>query len=421
MSAIKKKFSFTGFLEKHYVLKESLVATVFTILITFLVSFIPIKYEFSKAIRIDFLGFDIYDLYYSGRHLKNFQRDPNIVIIEIAKSRDSIAAQISLLQKYSPAVLGIDAVFDKEDESPMANAKLVQAISQSDNIIVASRLEIDSATEKAGFINNFFESREYRFQSGYINFLGNQFSVIRNYPPFYKTNDSLYMAFSSAIVKKFSPDRFAKLQKRNRKTEVINYTGNLDCYTALSQEQLHYGDSTDQLRSLLPGKIVLLGYFVKESPGTPLVIEDLHFSPVNDRISGKSYPDMYGVVIHANILSMILSGERNGNYVNKAPDLISYLYATAIIFLFLLYMLSQYKKKQHPKHGKFLLIQFLLVLFMLYLFLQVFNLFHTKIPLLPIMIALVLCVELLGIYKNIALWLHRKYAYKTVFSHKHII
>jgi CHASE2 domain-containing sensor protein len=411
---IKKKFSIKKFSEKNYVLKESFFATVFTIIITYLVSFIPIKFEFSKAIRQEFLGFDIYDLYYSGKHSKTSQRDSNIVIIEIAKDRDSIAEQIKLLQKYSPAVIGIDAIFAKEDENLLANAKLVEAISQSNNIILASRVDIDSGSNKVGFINNFFEEKGSGLPSGYINFLGNQFSVIRNYPPFYKTSDSNYMAFSSAIIKKFSPGKFRKLEKRNRKTEVINYSGNLESYTNLSTEQLRYSDTTNQLHSLLTGKIVLLGYFVKEPP---LVIEDLHFSPLNEQISGKSYPDMYGVVIHANILSMVL----NDNYVNQASELSSYFYASVIIFMFLLYMLSQYKKKQHPAHGKFLLIQFLLILLMLYIFLQIFNLFHTKVPLLPIMIALVLCVELLGLYKIIALWLHRRFKYKTVFSHKNSI
>ena len=412
-----KNFSVTDFMEKHYVLMESLLATLFTIIITYGVSFIPIKYEFSKAIRVDFLGFDIYDLYYSGKHLKNSQRDTDIVIIEIANDRDSIAGQINRIQKYAPKVIGIDAVFEKEGEDNAGDVKLIEAISKSNNIVLASRVDIDSVTGKVGFVNNFFEDKTYSFNSGYINFLGNKFSVIRNYPPFYKADDSLYTAFSSAIVKVFSPEKFEKLKKRNNQTEIINYTGNLESYTNLSKEQLIDSDTTHQLDNLLHNKIVLLGYFVKESPQTPLVIEDLHFSPVNERISGKTYPDMYGVMMHANILSMVL----NQKYVSQAPEPVSYFLAAGIIFLFLLYMLVHYKKKQHPKHGKFLLIQFLLVLIMLYVFLQVFILFHIKIPLLPIMIALVLCVELLGVYKNIALWMHRKYHYKTVFAHKHII
>jgi CHASE2 domain-containing sensor protein len=410
-----KKFSFSSFLNKYYVLKESLLATLLTLIITYVVSFIPIKFEFSKAIRQEFLGFDIYDLYYSGKNLKNTQRDTSIVLIEIEKTREAIADQVSLIRKYSPAVIGIDAVFDKEGD-PLGNIKLLQAINQSDNIIFASRADIDSTTRKIKFIKNFFDEGR-RFESGYINFLGNQFSVIRNYPPFYQTADSVYLAFTSAIVNNFAPGKFEKLKKRNNRTEIINYRGNLEYYPNLSKEQLTESDTTGQLESLLAGKIVLLGYFVKESPTTPLVIDDLHFSPLNVQLSGKSYPDMYGVVIHANILSMVL----NGNYARQVSNRWSYFFATLLIFFFLFYMLSHYKKKQHPKHGKFLLIQFLLILLMMYIFLQVFARFQIKVPLLPIMIALVLCVELLGVYKNIALWLHKKYKYKTVFTHKHII
>ncbi|MEI9807940.1 MAG: hypothetical protein WDO16_08755 [Bacteroidota bacterium] len=84
-------------------------------------------------------------------------------------------------------------------------------------------------------------------------------------------------------------------------------------------------------------------------------------------------------------------------------------------------MLSQYKKRKHPSHGKFLLIQFLLIIVMMYVFLQVFYLFHLKIPLLPIMIMLVLCVELLGVYQAIALWLNKKIHFRTVFNHKHSV
>lgn len=395
-----------------YLIKESLLATVMILIITFSVSYIPIKFEFTKPIRQGFLGFDIYDLYYSGRHL-NPNRDTNIVIVEIGGDRATIAYQINLIQKYSPAVIGIDAVFEKEKEGGLLdNIKLLQAISQSNNIIFANRYDIDSVTGKPKFISNFFDRENDHIQSGYFNLLGNQFSVIRNYQPFLKAGDSVYSSFTSAIAKMFSPDRFNKLKKRNRKLEVINYKGNLESYTSLTNEQLLHADTTGQLGSLLTKKIVLLGYFVKDKP---LVIDDLHFSPLNEEIAGKNYPDMYGVVIHANILSMILKG----NYVNQASGFVSYLLAGLITFLFLLFILSRYKKRKHPKHYWLLLAQFAVVLFVLYLFLMVFNWFQVKVPLLPIMISLALCVELLDIYKMIALRLHKnkKYGFKTVFYH----
>ncbi len=394
-----------------YLFIESFLATVMILIITFSVSYIPMKFEFTKPIRQGFLGFDIYDLYYSGRHL-NPKRDTNIVIVEIGSDRATIADQISLIQKYSPAVIGIDAIFEKEkDEEPLENIKLLQAISQSDNIIFASKYQTDPITGKPVFIHNFFEEKDEHYQSGYFNLIGSQFSVIRNYPPFLKAADSLYPAFTSAIAKMFSPDRFNKLKKRNRKLEVINYKGNLESYTSLTNKELVNADTTGQLGSLLSQKIVLLGYFVKDKH---LVIDDLHFSPLNEEVAGKNYPDMYGVVIHANILSMIL----NGNYVTQASGFVSYLLAGVITFLFLLFILWRYKKHKHPKHYWLLLAQFAVVLFVLYVFLQVFNWFQVKVPLLPIMIALALSVELLDIYKMIALRLHKKYRYKTVFTYK---
>ena len=400
-------------MNKLHIVKESLLAAFITLVITYGVSFIPLKFEFSKAIRQEFLGFDIYDLYYTGKQLKNTKRDDSIILVEIGNSRASIAEQINLIEKYGPAVIGIDAVFEREGDAK-ENAEFVQAINQFENIIFGKRYGIDSTTQKAVVISNFFDKGTHLYSSGYINFLGNQFSVVRNYLPFIKIADSLYPAFTSAIAAKFAPGKFDILHERKRETEIISYQGNIESYNNLTAAQLIYYDSTGQLTSLLANKIVLLGYFVKYPP---FVLEDLHFSPLNEQVAGKSFPDMYGVVIHANILSMIISG----CYAKEASMFVSYLLAGIIISLFLYYILFQHKQGNHPSHGKFLLVQFILIVVILYIFLMVFNWFLIKIPLLPIMIALVLCLELLGVYKTIALWLHKKFNYTTVFSHKHAI
>ncbi len=400
-------------MKKFHIVKESLLAALLTLIITYVVSFIPLKYEFSKAIRQEFLGFDIYDLYYTGNHLKNTKRDDSIILVEIGVSRSAITDQVNLIEKYGPSVIGIDAVFDKEGNL-LENAEFVRTIDQYKNIVFGKRYSIDSLTQQPVFIGNFFEKGSRVYPFGYINFLGNQFSVIRNYPPFLRTADSLYPSFTSAIIAKFSPGKFEKLKERKRQAEIINYQGNIENYNSLTAAQLNYFDSTGQLTSLLSGKIVLMGYFVKNPP---LVLEDLHFSPLNEQMAGKSFPDMYGVVIHANILSMIISG----CYAKEASVFISYLLAGLIITFFLYYIISKHKQGRHPSHGKFLLVQFLLIVVILYVFLMVFNWFLIKIPLLPIMIALVLCLELFGLYKIIALWLHKKFNYTTVFSHKHAV
>lgn len=397
-------------MKRFYLIKECLVATGMILIITFGISLIPLKFEFIKGIRQEFLDFDIYDLRYSGKHLENAQRDADIVIVEVGDERSAIADQVNLIHKYSPALIGIDVVFDNERDS-IKDDKLVKAVGQSAKIVLASKFVDDPVGKHPVLVSSFF-AKDKQLSSGYNNIAGDEYSVIRYYRPFYKVNGSIYPAFTSSIIEKVSPASFTRLKSRNNITEIINYTGNLKNYDHLSKEQLAYADTTGQLESLLSGKIVLLGYFDKDPP---LVMEDLYFSPLNERVAGKSLPDMYGVVIHANILSMILKR----NYANQAPVLVSYLFAGLITFLFLLYILSQYKKRKHPKHGWFLLLQFILIMLILYIFLVVFNKFQIKVPLLPILISLVLCVELLGLYQMLAQWLNKKYHYKTVFNQKH--
>ena len=211
-----------AFKKRYYILKEALLATSVTIVITFFVSFIPLKFEFLKGVRQGFMDFDIYDLSFTGKHLKNLQRDSNIVLVEIDNDRDAIADQVNLLQKYSPAVIGIDAIFEKEKD-PVSDLKLVQAIGRANNIILSSRVIIDSLSNQLSLIHNFFEGKDRPYPSGYINFLGNQFSVIRNYPPFLKEGDSMYSSFTSAIVRIFAPEMYSRLKKRKQKLETINY------------------------------------------------------------------------------------------------------------------------------------------------------------------------------------------------------
>ena len=156
-------------------------------------------------------------------------------------------------------------------------------------------------------------------------------------------------------------------------------------------------------------KIILLGYFAKYPPFIP---DDLYFSPLNDPAQKIRTPDMYGIVIHANILSMIL----DGNYAKIASKLTSFLIAFFLIFLFLLCMIYLYSENDLPSYSKILLIQLLVILLVLFFLLEVYNIFLWKTPLLPVLISLIICIEVLGIYKIIARWLHKKTGYKTAYS-----
>lgn len=395
--------------DKTHLIKEALIASIIVIMFTWLISFFPLKFEFVKAIRQDVYGFDIYDLYYTGKNKESTIRDSDMVLVQIADDRISIAAQIKLIENYKPSVLAIDAVFPIRKD-PLADSSLLDAIKEKDNLVFASLIDTaDHSSQSLHVQENFFDTLS-NYKSGYINFSGDQFSVIRNYPPFLLLKGKQQFSFSSRVAQLYAPEKFNELKNRAIEQEIINYTGNLERYTCITKEELTEFSKNNELLSLLKNKIVILGYFVKYPP---LVLSDLHFSPLNEQFAGKSFPDMYGIVIHANILSMILKS----NYARSASQVTSYLFAFLITSFFLFYILHLYSGRDHPKHTKIHLIQFLLILIVLYFFLEIFNLFLWKVPLLPILISLVLSVELLGIYKSIALWLHKEIRYHTIFIH----
>ncbi len=394
---------------KHLFLKEAFVSTMLVLAVTYLISFIPFSQEYGKALHQGFADFDIYDLYYSRKDTVDTIANNNIVLVEIGAERSEIAHQVNSISKYHPKVIAIDATFDRPGDS-IGDLAFSEEMNKHDNIIFANSFD-----EKKQLRPNFFCNENCNL-SGYIDFLDKDkglYPVVRTYSPFTTINGKQYEAFTSAIAGKANVEKYNKLKERHNNVELINYTGNLNNFLKITRQELYTLDS-QQLETLVGNKIVMVGFFVKE---TPLVLEDLLYTPLNEQVSGKSWPDMYGVVVHANILSMILQG----NYATLVSKKISYIFAFLITFLFNLYFISRFHKKTHPAHSVFMLIQFLGILLILYLFLMVFTWSKYKVPLEPVIISMVLSLELLGLYKSISLWLHKKYHYQTVFTHKHII
>ncbi|MEO7046182.1 MAG: CHASE2 domain-containing protein [Ferruginibacter sp.] len=407
-------------MKRHNILKESVLATVVILIVTYLISFLPLSQEYGKAFHQGLSDFDIYDIHYSGKNNSNSKRDTNIVLVEVGDNRSEIADQINLLSLYHPKVIGLDVLFERpnpNDMDPLGDSVLNNALKNNSNIVLSFRF-LDGNSE----IPNFFRTVAFN-KSGYVNWNGELISVVRTYAPIKKINGKDYESFTTSIARLFDHEKYNKLIQRKSQEELINYTGNIENYTSILKDELKEYRDNGELDRILKNKIVLLGFFVRQNENLqpPLILDDLHFTPLNEKIvSGKSFPDMYGVVIHANILSMILN-DNNTRYGTIAPMVISYLFAFVFVFLFNYYIILQFHKKEHPSHGLFLLLQLLLIVVIIYFFLLLFDISLFKVRLEPILIGMVLCLEMLGLYKTIALMLHRKFNYFTIFSHKRIV
>ncbi len=384
---------------KFVLFKEAFISTTLIIITVFLINFFPFKYELVKPIKQDFGDFDIFDLHYSGDHASDV--DTNMVLVPIGDNRKEIQEQLELLSAYHPAVIGIDVDFRSPSPDPAADSALQKQIHDMPEVVTGHRLVINERTHHLEALPNYFDGdTAIRNRSGYFNFIGEEISVVRQYAPFYTLNGVKEYALSSRILEKFDPALFQKLKKRHNKIELINYSGNTEHYRVITKEELR-SDSAKALEKNIRGKIVLLGIFFTEAP---LLMDDIHFTPLNRKVTGKSLPDMYGVVIHANVLSMLISGK----YIKMKSEKFAYGLAFLIVFFISWYQWRLHKRKIHLAHWKLILFQLFSIVVLVYIFFLLFSYFHVKVELLPAIIAIVLSVEVFGPYRRMTEWLIKK-------------
>ncbi len=201
-------------MKKIHILKESIIATLIVLLITYVISFFPWSLEYGKALHQGFADFDIYDLYYSGRNTQNTERDTNIVLVQLGDSREEIAEQINLIGAHHSKVIAIDGFFVSAGDSA-GDSKFFTAINKKPNLIFSN------VYTSQGLIPNFFYNNTDR--CGYGNFLGEEFSVIRFFYPRLTVDGKQYEAFTSCIVRMADKNKYDILNGRYNDREIIHY------------------------------------------------------------------------------------------------------------------------------------------------------------------------------------------------------
>lgn len=261
------------------------------------------------------------------RDNESVTKDTNIVLVNIGRlSRAGIAKQISNIMKFQPKVLGIDSFFRTPKDS-ITDEILANELHQSRNIVLVSELKnlnnetmtFDSLVKS---ISKFSEGVRSGFANLHID--ADAFRTCRQVAIAEKANNKNEYSFPAKVLSIYAPDKFKKLMDRNNDFEIINYRRNIDKYTIIDAEE-SLSDTADF--SFIKGKIVLLGFLGIDT--SRQCTEDIYFSPLNERFVGKAIPDMYGVVIHANVLSQFIDED----YINSLNN--TYI---IILFLFLVYL-----------------------------------------------------------------------------------
>ncbi len=376
----------------------------------------------SVALNIDFLNpfeqtlkdFRLTDLYFSKlRNDSEIERDTNIVLVNIGTlPRDEIAKQINILSDYKPKVIGLDAMFDGPRDEPIDSA-LTAAFIKAGNVVLACSLSHDTLIKKELIYTEMWRPIE-RFSKNvelaYANMVTEEkgatmddFATSRVFSPYEtlvegKAKPKQELFFSTAISKRFAPKRVEEFMARTSQDhlEFINYRGNWNKFTVLDVQDVL---DTNFVGDIIKDKIVLMGYMGEDYRALTWD-GDRFYTPLNPNLVGRTLPDMYGVVVHANIVSMITSGQ----YINKLPSWLNYLAAVFIVlFNVVIFSFIYYSEKLGLWYDVCTkVIQFVQVIFLAFAALYILDEFGTIIETGLTMLCIALVGDLLEVYLAIS-------------------
>ncbi|HEY9487801.1 MAG TPA: CHASE2 domain-containing protein [Chryseosolibacter sp.] len=335
----------------------------------------------------DPIGQALSDFELTDYAFSNIRPDPKkeerIVIVNIGNlSRAGIAGQLRIISKYKPKVIGIDSYFNCEGGlrdtvncpqlvDTMGNLLLSDAIQEAGNVVLVSKLHQSFASFKSGVIDE-YDSMEFSdpifqdfAQSGFANLptankaeYQDDVKICRAFVSRMQIGDREELAFSVKLAMLYDSAKAMKLLERNKEEEIINYRGNVeiqdvriasikgkDLATTKYPVMFYALDVDDVFEekfdpSIIKDNIVIFGYLGAYF-GDP-AWDDKFFTPLNKKVAGRANPDMFGVIVHANIVSMIL----NGDFIDELEEWQQYL--IAFIFCFFNIALFSYINSKYP-------------------------------------------------------------------------
>lgn len=279
----------------------------------------------------DFRITDIFDSKIVQRD--QLMADTNMILINTRMNNEDIsnfglAKLINEINKCKPKVIGLKKII-KESDEPKYDMLLAKVLSQCKNLVMSVRLEnynhdkdqFDVVTSSAPLYSQFASV-------GYENFLKDKDEktyTIRGFYPKLKALGKEMPSFSLKVAKLYKPEAVDILLKRKKDVEFINYLGHYQFY------RLEMSDVLDQNfePEFFQNKIVLIGPIsTKDAIDSNMALNDVFFTPLNISYTGKTFPDMYGTILHANIISMIL----NENYIESMPGWALFLISAIIVY-----------------------------------------------------------------------------------------
>ncbi|MEO9872615.1 CHASE2 domain-containing protein [Ekhidna sp.] len=271
--------------------------------------------------------------------------DERIVMVNIGTlSREGIARQIEIIKKYNPRVIGLDVMLDLQLPFEEDSA-LTRVLSETENIIVGEKL-IDFNDELDHFEQTIKPESHISDQAylGYVNLITNartqeDLKVCREFTPSEVVDGETRYAFPVRLAYAYDSMKTERFVTRDNDIEVVNYKGNIISFSSSNYGMKYFAldvyDVFDEnfTEDLFADKIVIM-CFMGKYLGDTETTEDFYFTPMNENYVGKAKNDMFGGVIHANIISQILDDDYIDQMSQHAEIILAILFCLVNVFLF---------------------------------------------------------------------------------------
>ncbi len=351
------------------------------------------------------------DIYFS-QLLDDPVADENVVLINVGlEPRGGIAILLDSISKYDPAVIGVDLFFRRQKEDTFGDIMLMEALGRVENLVMVTKLN------QTLFIEDFneFDTVEWSHpmftwnaHPAFANLVTDadvqeDLKMCRTFAPQIETTDGEnQVAFAVKMASFVDSLKAQKFLDRGHEEEVINYRGNVLDYGATRFGNKYFALDTYEVYNgafvgdIIKDKVVIF-CFLGEELGDRENFEDKFFTPLNETYVGRAFPDMYGGVIHANIVSMIL----NEDYVFYLVEWQKYV--IAILGLFINIMMFSWIYKKLPKwyDGLTKLIQLVEFTGLVYFMVYMMDLYSLKLDLTLLLFAVAISGDGLEVFYGV--------------------
>ncbi|RLD28380.1 MAG: hypothetical protein DRI75_06805 [Bacteroidetes bacterium] len=380
-------------------IKDAFLSTILSCFLLFILAFTFINVRFFNPLHKAFADFSFLDVYYAYELYDTPQINTDIILVNIEnKNRFEIAQLLQAVIDGQPKTIGFDIILEEQKEPLFVDSMLTRLLNH-EHVITSFDILKDGVifnhtsfgkTEKSAFINFNFDDNT---------------SVIREFIGNTEVEGENRLSFAVQIAKHYMGENWQtyNYDKKLNTIQTIKYSGNYKAFQYLdSDDFLDY-----EKKTILKNKIVILGY-LGDPTGNTEDIQDKFFTPLNKIIAGKSDADMFGIVIHANIINMLI----NGDMLYKVSNLWLGIFTFLAMFFSTMFYLKINKKYKISYRTRKQIFQFVISIFILTLSLW---LYKHNIVLKPviIIIGIIIAGSYFKYYKHLIRYIKTKRKWKS--------